>query len=242
MEAIHATESKNRDALAAADDMQLVDRVRVGDEEAVRILVKRYNQRLFRAARAIVRDDGEAEDIVQETYVRAFTALSSFRGEARLSTWLTKIALNEALGRVRRRRPSVGLDELDAENVRPGGQLIMFPSALIPADPEVELARRQVRGMLERAVDELPDAFRTVFVLREIEGMSGEETAEYLSIRPETVKTRLHRARKLLRATIEARLSGAFAELFPFDGARCATMADRVVRRLAERTAGSMKA
>jgi RNA polymerase sigma-70 factor (ECF subfamily) len=125
------------------------------------------------------------------------------------------------------------LDELDAENARTGGLLIMFPSAPVPADPEAELARSHIRAVLERAVDELPEAFRTVFVLRDIEGMSGEETAEQLSIRAETVKTRLHRARKLLRVAIEARLSSAFAELFPFDGARCASMADRVVRHLA---------
>lgn len=223
--------------LTSLDDGKLVGLARHRDEGAIRVLVQRYNKRLFRVARGVVRDDAEAEDVVQETYVRAFTNLDAFRGDARLSTWLTRIALNEALGRVRRRRPVAELTELDTGIAPHEGRLIMFPS--MPANPETEAARSQIRQILEHAVDCLPDLFRVVFILREVEGLSVEETALHLSIKPETVKTRLHRARKLMRAAIEDRLSAAFGDLFPFDGARCAGMADRVVEQLrGERPAG----
>lgn len=179
----------------------------------------------------MVRDDAEAEDIVQETYVRAFTNLDSFRGEAQFATWLTRITLNEALGRVRR-RPLADAAELDADTGSNEGRVIMFPSSLMPASPESEAARGQVRDVLEQAVDRLPELFRVVFILRDVEGMSTEGTATQLSIKPETVKTRLHRARKLMRAAIAEKLSTAFGEIFLFDGARCANMADHVIARL----------
>lgn len=224
--------SAARFELATLGDEALVGMARNGHEGAVRTLIARYNQRLFRTARGVVRDDAEAEDVVQEAYVRAFTSLHSFRGEAQLSTWLTRIALNEALGRVRRRRPMAELAELDAGPNE--GRLIMFPSSLMPASPETETARGQVRDVIEAAVDRLPELFRIVFILRDVEGMSTEETAAQLSIKAETVKTRLHRARKLMRAALAERLSTAFGDIFPFDGARCAYMADRVVERLRE--------
>ena len=159
-----------------------------------------------------------------------FRSLDSFKGDAMFSTWLTKIALNEALTRIRRLRPVAELDELDiAAN---GGQVIMFPTSLTPPGADAELARGQVRALLEQAIDELPAAFRIVFILRDVEEMSIDETATQLALKPETVKTRLHRARKLMRAAIEKRLSSGFAELFPFNGARCERMADQVVERL----------
>ena len=150
--------SAARFELATLGDEALVGMARNGDEGAVRTLIARYNQRLFRTARGVVRDDAEAEDVVQEAYVRAFTSLHSFRGEAQLSTWLTRIALNEALGRVRRRRPMAELAELDASPNE--GRLIMFPSSLMPASPETETARGQVRDVIEAAVDRLPELFR----------------------------------------------------------------------------------
>jgi len=216
----------------ATGDETLVDLARQGDEGAIRALIKRHNRLLFRVARGIMRNDAEAEDVVQETYVRAFTSLKTFRGEAKLSTWLTRIALNEALGRVRRRRRLVELAELDAANDMNQGCVIMFPSSVTTASPETEAARSHIRHVLERAVDQLPDPFRMVFILRDIEGLSTRETAIHLSIRPETVKTRLHRARKLMRAALEETLSAAFGDLFPFDGARCSDVAARVVERL----------
>ena len=233
MKANRAVIPRHRQNLDACDDVELVALTRSGDEGAIRTIVRRHNQRLFRVARSVVRNDAEAEDVVQATYVKAFVNLDSFRGEALLSTWLTKIALNEALGRVRRRRPMVGLEAIDVENNRPGGgNLLAFPSPSAVADPEVELSRGEVRQLLEHAVDELPDAFRAAFVLRDVEGLSTEETATHLGIKVETVKTRLHRARRLLRLAIEKQISGEFAGLFPFDGERCVHMADRVLQVL----------
>jgi RNA polymerase sigma-70 factor (ECF subfamily) len=227
--------------LDRSSDEELVELARGGGENAIRALIKRNNQRLFRVARAVVRDDGEAEDIVQEAYVRAFTKLHSFRGDSSFSTWLTRIALNEALGRARRRRPSAPLAELDTIAADPdGGRVIMFPMSLTPPSADAELSRRQARELLELAVDDLPDPFRLVFVLREIEELSVNETANQLSLKPETVKSRLHRARGLMRAAIEKRLSASFSEIFPFDGARCARIADEVVERL-QRYGGGAK-
>ena len=224
------------DDMDGLDDMALVDLARHRNELAIRTIVRRHNQRLFRAARAILRNDGDAEDVVQASYVKAFTHLENFRGEAQLSTWLTRIALNEALGRVRRQRPTTGIEQIDIESQRGGAQVIAFPTIQTPLDPETEMSRMEVRHLLERAVDELPALFRAVFVLRDIEGLSIEETALQLALKPETVKTRLHRARRLLRTAIEAQMSGAFASLFPFDGARCVGMADRVLAQLGSGT------
>ncbi|HTM76798.1 MAG TPA: RNA polymerase sigma factor [Devosia sp.] len=226
------TFAEQSDDMEQLDDAVLVDLARHKNELAVRTIVRRHNQRLFRAARSITRNDGDAEDVVQASYVKAFTHLDSFRGDAQLSTWLTRIALNEALGRARRQRPTTGIEQIDIESSRSGGQVILFPTVQAPIDPETEMSRMEVRQLLERAVDELPTAFRAVFVLRDVEGMSIEEAASHLGIKPETVKTRLHRARRLLRAAIEAQMSDAFTALFPFDGARCVSMADRVVAQL----------
>jgi RNA polymerase sigma-70 factor (ECF subfamily) len=225
---MHAIAAAARPDLQALDDPALVGLAAAGNEGATRVLIRRHNQRLFRVARAVLRDDAEAEDVVQETYVRAFSNLAAFRGEARLSTWLTRICVNEALGRVRRRRPTIEFSEAGPEL----GQVLMFPSMSIEPDPETETARSQMQRFLEEAVDALPEPFRLVFILRDVEGLNVEETAGHLAIREETVKTRLHRARRLMRATIEKRLSASFAEIFPFDGKRCAGMADRVIERL----------
>lgn len=225
---------EDQGVLNGYSDEDLVALARQGRENAVRALIKHNNQRLFRAARAIVRSDDEAEDVVQETYVKAFTKLDSFRGDSQFSTWLTRIALNEALGRVRRRRPTAELSEIDTAISANKGCVIMFPTSLMPPGADTELSRKEVRAFLEQAVDELPDTFRLVFILRDIEEMSTEETATQLGLKPETVKTRLYRARRLMRAAIEKRLSTQFSELFPFDGARCEHMADRVVKRLRE--------
>ena len=225
------TKAAVRGELETLPDPALVDYARAGDEAAIRTLVRRHNQRLFRAARSITGNDADAEDVVQVAYVKAFTHLDGFRGDAQLSTWLTRIAINEALARVRRRRPTVGLDQVDLDGDG-GARIIPFPMQNQPIDPETEMSRSEIRAILEQAVDALPAAFRTVFILRDVEGMSTEETAQQLAIRPETVKTRLFRARRLLRLAIEEQFGGAFATLFPFDGARCVHMADRVVESL----------
>ena len=212
-------------------EADLVAAARRRDEPAIRELIRRNNQRLFRVARAVLANDAEAEDVVQETYVRAFTRLEGFEGRAAFSTWLTRIALNEALGRRRRRRPTVDIEAIEQQQGG-GAMLIPFPGSTLPTSPETDVARREMTAMLEELVDGLPQPFRTVFVLREVEEMSTEEVAQHLDIRAETVKTRLFRARRLLRTAIEARLSPGFSAIFPFDGARCAGVADRVMARL----------
>ena len=217
--------------LTAHSDAALVDMARRDDESAIRTLVRRHNQRLFRVARAIVHNDAEAEDVVQASYVKAFTHLGSFRGDAELTTWLTRIAINEATERLRRRRPTLDVDQIDIERSQ-SAQIIQFPTIQPQLDPETEMSRQEIRHILEQAVDTLPPAFRSVFVLRDVEGLSVEETASYLGIKPETVRTRLHRARRLMRETIEAQFNSAFTSLFPFDGERCAHMADRVLAEL----------
>jgi RNA polymerase sigma-70 factor (ECF subfamily) len=211
-------------------DEELVGRARERDEAAVRALTQRYNRRLFRVARSILRDDGEAEDVVQEAYVRAFTGLDTFRGDAAFGTWITRIAMNEALGRLRRRRPTVDW-ETYGEN-RTQAQIIDFPVSAGSNDPERTMAQGEIRVVLERAIDELPDSFRAVFVARIVEGMSVEETADLFGLKPETVKTRLHRARLLLRDALDKQLGPALTTAFPFGGSRCQRMTETMVRRI----------
>ena len=215
---------------ASLDDTELIARAQRGEAPAYRAIMQRYNRRLYRVARGIVRDDGEAEDVVQEAYMRAFAHLRDFRGEASLSTWLTRITLNEALGRVRRHRDTVDIEVLDRAE-QGDSRILMFPT-VAGSNPEADAARAQLRALLERAIDELPDAFRTVFVMRAIEEMSIEETASQLGLRPETVKTRLHRARRLLRQALDRKLGSVLKDAFPFDGARCDRMTGRVLERL----------
>lgn len=209
----------------------LVARARNGDEAAVRTLVRQNNRRLFRLARVIVRDDSEAEDVVQEGYVRAFTRLGEFRGDSSLATWLTRIVINEAYGRLRRRRPGVDWDSVDEAHLA-GAQVIAFPSWPSQPDPERTMAQHEINHILERAIDTLPEPFRVVLVARLVEEMSVEETAELLDLKPATVKTRLHRARLLLRDDLERRIGPLLTEAFPFAGVRCERLAEAVVRRL----------
>ncbi len=208
---------------AAGADAQLLALMRRGEPAAFAALMRRNNRRLYRLARSIVRDEAEAEDVVQETYVRALSHLDEFRGEASLTTWLARIAANEALGRLRRRRPTVDLAQ--AENVVP------LPG-VGAINPESAAARREVRRVIERAVDALPANFRTVFMLRAVEQMSIEETAALLEIPPETVKTRFHRANRLLRQALTAEFGAILDDAFPFAGARCDALMARVLARL----------
>ncbi len=224
--------SARRPDLSGLSDEELVRRIRAGETGAFAAVMQRYNQRLYRVARAMVRDDGEAEDVVQAAYLRAFAALPGFRGEAALGTWLTRIVLNEAFGRVRGRRPTDELVVLETQDRDARARLIMFPGVNVPADPEAAAAQAEIRRLLENAIDTLPDPFRLVFVMRELEEMSVEETSAQLGIRPETVKTRLHRARRLLRAELDGRLSSALSGTFPFAGARCALIIGAVLARL----------
>jgi RNA polymerase sigma-70 factor, ECF subfamily len=198
------------------------------DEAAIREIIRGHNRMLFRIARSILPSDDEAEDAVQAAYVRAFTGLGAFRGESRIGTWLGRIVLNEAFGRARRERPTVPIDA--------GGdtaaEVIPFPLADPSPDPERRTAQYQIRRIVERAIDELPEAFRMVLVARLVEGMSVEDTAKLLSLRPETVKTRLFRARALLRGALEQRLGRILQDAFPFGSERCKRIADRVIAAL----------
>ena len=215
---------------AALDDNALAHRVQDGDREAFRHIIKRCNQRLFRVARGVVHSDQEAEDVVQEAYVDAFAKISGFRGEASLLTWLTRIVLNEAYGRLRRRHPSVDMDQIDVAQMD-AGNVIAFP-ATASMEPPAAAARDQVRHLLEGAIDALPEPFRVVFILREIEECSVEETARALDLKPETVKTRLFRARRLLRAALHDSLAATVADAFPFLGPRCDRITDAVMARV----------
>jgi RNA polymerase sigma-70 factor (ECF subfamily) len=223
--------SAPRQNLQEFDDAHVIALARSGSDAAFREIMRRNNRRLFRVARAVVRDPSEAEDVLQEAYLRAFAGLASFRGDASLSTWLTRITLNEALQRRRRQRETVELHALDRMSGS-GANILVFPM-LETDNPEAATARAQLRGLLERAVDDLPASFRLVFVMRDIEEMSIEETAAHLKLRPETVRTRLFRARRLLRKALHAKIASGLGEMFPFDGARCARITEAVIARLA---------
>jgi RNA polymerase sigma-70 factor (ECF subfamily) len=212
--------------IAASGDLELARRAMARDGAAFRAIIKTHNQRLYRIARGVVRNDAEAEDIVQEAYVRAFAHLESFRGDASLGTWLSRIVINEALGRLRKRRRTVAMPENSQ------AEIIQFP--LNPSDdPERTMAQRQILQLVERATDSLPDVYRMVFVARVIEGLSIEETSELLGVRPQTVKTRLHRARALLRRALDDQIGPVLLEAFPFAGRRCERLTAAVMKRLA---------
>jgi RNA polymerase sigma-70 factor (ECF subfamily) len=218
--------------LVALDDVALVQLARQGHADAFRVIMQRNNQRLYRVARSVVQDDSEAEDVVQQAYVNAFGSLGSFRGDSSLPTWLTRIALNEALERLRRRRPVVDLEVLDAHPATGTAQVIPFPMMSESADPERAAARSQIRHLIEQAIDDLPEIFRLVFVMRDVEEMSIEETADHLGLPPATVKTRLHRARRLLRHALDEKLASTLTGAFPFGGKRCQRATDKVLERL----------
>ncbi|MDX8462944.1 RNA polymerase sigma factor [Mesorhizobium humile] len=213
---------------AEAGDMALMRRALARDPNAFRAIIKTHNQRLYRIARGVVRNDTEAEDIVQEAYMRAFANLGAFRGEASLSTWLSRIVINEALGRLRKRKRVVAMPE------NPEAEIIRFPLSdwNTGDDPERTMAQRQILALVERATDSLPDVYRTVFVARVIEGLSIEETADLLGVRAETVKTRLHRARALVRRALDDEIGPVLLDAFPFAGRRCERLTQAVMKRL----------
>lgn len=207
-------------------EAELVRRAQARDPSAFRAIMERNNQRLYRVARSILRNDAEAEDAVQDAYISAFTHLDTFRGESGLTTWLTRIAVNEALGRLRRERPTVEVPE------RSEAEIIPFPQVATSDDPERTMAQREILRLVEQATDNLPEIFRVVFVARVIEEMSVEETAEILGLQPETVKTRLHRARRLVREQLDNQIGPVLLDAFPFAGRRCQRLTSSVLQRL----------
>lgn len=210
------------------DDLALAERIAARDPDAVRLVTGRNNQRLFRAAWSILRDRFEAEDVVQSAYLRAFEAIGRFEGRSSLSTWLTRIAVNEALGRQRaakrRRRHLEGALVLDDYRER------LMRGSMSEAAPGGDMARAQIRSLLEAAIARLPENFRLAFVLREVEELSVEETAEVLGIPAATVKTRHLRARRRLSEALEPELKSALTGTFPFAGADCEGVTARVLR------------
>jgi RNA polymerase sigma-70 factor, ECF subfamily len=214
----------------AAEEIALVARFRLGDHLAARTIMQRHNRMLWRLARGIVDDDTDAEEALQNAYVRALTSISTFRGKSSLATWMARIVVNEALRRRAARRDPLDRDEI-AESLPPGhpGSVTM-PQ---PPDPEISVARQEVRQLVERAVDALPAPFRAVFMMRVIEQMSIEETAAALDIPVGTAKTRLHRANQQLRAALGAEFAAMFDDAFPFEGARCERLTQSVVDRMA---------
>ena len=217
--------------VATLDDFELAHLCAKRDRAAVRYVVTHNNQRLFRAAWSILKNHAEAEEAVQAAYLSAFSKIGAFEGRSALSTWLTRIVVNEALGRSRsekRRRAQLeqeGVAVLDAyrETLMRGSE---------PDAPDVTVAREQIRRLLEKAVGDLPEIFRTVFVLREVEGLSSEETATVLDIPVPTVKTRLLRARRRLQQSLQPELGSVLTGTFPFAGADCAALTQRVMERL----------
>jgi RNA polymerase sigma-70 factor (ECF subfamily) len=211
----------------ALSDEEVVRRVRAGDAPLFEVVMRRYNQRLYRVARAILRDDSEAEDVMQHAYVEAYLHIDQFAGRSAFSTWLTKIAVYEALARVRRRARErrEPLPERDEDTM----SALRSPRP----DPEQQALHGEARGLLESAIESLPARYRSVFVLREVEALSTAETAACLEITAEAVKTRLHRARGLLREELFERAGVAAPTAFSFHLSRC----DRVVAAVLERLA-----
>jgi RNA polymerase sigma-70 factor (ECF subfamily) len=218
---------KNMSGVEDASDLDLMRRTATGGTAAFAELMRRHNRRLFRIARGVVGSDHEAEDVVQAAWTLAFQAMRGFRGEAAPSTWLARIVLNEAFGRRRRSHPTVEIELLDEQAAR----IIPFPHN--PGDPETDMERAQIREMLEQAIDELPETFRVVFIMRDVEEMSVEEVAASLGLPEATVKTRTHRARARLKDALERRFASTLSETFSFDGARCRRLTERVFAQLA---------
>jgi RNA polymerase sigma factor (sigma-70 family) len=213
------------------DDRSLAARIAAGDHAAFELLMRRYNRRLYRLARAALRDETEAKDALQEAYLRAFRSAGQFRGDAALSTWLSRLVLNECSARLRRasRRENI----IPFASVEPNMDVIS--EAAEPAEAPDELtARAQIRRVLEQKVEQLPEAFRLVFVLRSIEELSVEETAAALSISPETVRSRHFRAKGILRESLARDIDLAQGDVFEFGGGACDRLTAEVLARLAD--------
>jgi RNA polymerase sigma-70 factor (ECF subfamily) len=209
-------------------DQEIVDRVKGGETALYEIIMRRYNQRLYRVARAILRDDAEAEDVMQDAYVRAYQHLDQFEGRALFSTWLTRIAVHEALARVRSRNRTGQLEQTEDD-----GEFRMDVLEISP-DPEQNASRAELGHLLEEAVLGLPEQYRAVVMLRDIEELSTSETAAALDLTEPTVKVRLHRGRAMARGWLFDRIGANAKTAFPFMGVRC----DRVVQSVLARLVG----
>lgn len=209
-------------------DEEVVRRVLTGETALYEVVMRRYNQRLYRVARAILHNDGEAEDVMQDAYVRAYEHLDQFAARAPFSTWLTRIAVHESLARLRRRNRNQSLDETEYD-----GDPSMDLTAQSP-DPEQNASGAQLRELLEEAVLGLPENYRTVIMLRDIEELSTSETADALDITEHNVKIRLHRGHGMMRAWLVERIGARAKEAFPFMGVRCDRVVAAVFARLTQ--------
>jgi RNA polymerase sigma-70 factor (ECF subfamily) len=217
---------------SSRDDDALLRRIRAGDRDAFTDLMRRYNRRLYRVARSVLRDDAEAEDALQDAYLQAYRALPAFRGESALGTWLTRIVVNAALMRQRKTGRLAEVIELGAD-VGSDDQAMTRDRLDEPAQPELAALRAQTRRLIETGIDKLPTAFRTVFVLRAVEELTVEETAATLDIPEATVRTRYFRARAMLREALAREIDFAIEDAFGFDGARCDRIVEAVQQRIA---------
>jgi RNA polymerase sigma-70 factor (ECF subfamily) len=215
-------------------DSEIIERVRAGDWAVFEVLMRRHNQQIYRAARAVVRDEQEVEDVMQQTYVNAFTHLDQFEERSRFSTWLTRIALNEAYRRRRQIRRRVAMAE-DSPNLDGDRGALVGTVASPHPDPEQQAYVQELHRALEDAVDGLPETYRIVFMLREIEGLSTRETGLGLGLGEEAVKTRLHRARAMIRRAMTAQIGGPLAAAFPFHASRCDRVVSAVLARIGAR-------
>lgn len=214
------------------DDADLVARARLGEQAAFETIMRRHNRLLFRTARGVVPDDFEAQDVVQETYLRAFSRLQGFRGDAALGTWLARIAINVALDSQRKRGRWVALDDTQDPGGEPSPEHMMSFRAPFSASPDVAVARAQMRELLQSAIERLPVIYRSVFILRAVEEMSVDETAFCLQVSDAVVKTRYLRARSMLRDTLGAQIEAHTQDVFPFAGARCEAVVSHVIAEL----------
>jgi RNA polymerase sigma-70 factor (ECF subfamily) len=208
-------------------DEEIVRRIKEGDGALFEVLVRRYNRRIFRVARAILRDEAEAEDVMQQAYVNAYTHLHQFQERARFGTWLTRIAVHEALARKRRRGRHEEVDVMGAWDGKTTDRL-----TATGRNPEELALKGEMRAILESSFEAIPEIYRTVFLLREVEGLTTSEAAECLELSEDTVKTRLHRARGLLRQELFERAGLTTAELFPLHLSRCDRVVAAVLARL----------
>ena len=214
-------------------DAEIVKRVRAGERALFEILLRRHNQRLYRAARAVLKDENEVEDVMQQAYINAFTHLHQFEERSQFATWLTRITLNEAFGR-RRKMRSESMARVQWEFDENPGELMETITSPQP-DPERQAYAGELHRLLEEAVDALPETYRTVFMLRDIEGLSTSETGEGLGLGEEAVKTRLHRARVMIRRAVTARVGEVAAGAFLFHAPRCDRVVAAVLAEIARR-------
>ena len=227
----------NPSAIQAADkktpDSELVKRVAAHDHEAFRVLMKRHNQMLYRAARSILKNDAEAEDAVQEGYLQAYRAMGDFRGDAKVSTWLVRIVVNESITRLHKHARRAEVIRLEGDGLQDEHSSEDSMNDSPPELPERAALRSETRRLLESRIDQLPDAFRTVFVLRAVEEMTVEEIAVVLGIPEATVRTRFFRARGMLRESLSRDIDLAHGDAFSFAGARCDRITANVMAKLA---------